>query len=51
MNYVCGCLFGDGNYIYIMEVNFKVLEKVMEEFEERWDDLLRRVVIEEDKGL
>ncbi|CAN7098590.1 unnamed protein product [Brassica rapa subsp. narinosa] len=51
LNHACGCLFGDGNYIHTMEANLKALEKAMEELEERRDDLLRRVVIEEDKGL
>jgi len=51
LNHACGCLFGDGNYIHKMEANLKALEKAMQELEERRDDLLRRVVIEEDKGL
>lgn len=51
LNHTCGCLFGDGNYIHTMEANLKALEKAMQELEERRDDLRRRVVIEEDKGL
>ncbi|KAJ4915913.1 Disease resistance protein (NBS-LRR class) family [Raphanus sativus] len=51
LNHACGCLFGDGNYIHMMETNLKTLEKTMQELEERRDDLLRRVVVEEDKGL
>ncbi|CAG7869044.1 unnamed protein product [Brassica rapa] len=51
LNHACGCLFGDGNYIHTMEANLKALKKAMQELEERRDDLLRRVVIEEDKGL
>ncbi|KAF8064789.1 hypothetical protein N665_1166s0004 [Sinapis alba] len=50
-SHACGCLFGDGNYIHMMEANLKALEKTTQELEERRDDLLRRVVIEEDKGL
>ena len=51
LNHACGCLFGDGNYIHMMEANLEALEKTIQELEERRDDLLRRVVIEEDKGL
>jgi disease resistance protein RPS2 len=34
-----------------MEANLEALQNTMQELEERRDDLLRRVVIEEDKGL
>ncbi|KAG7591838.1 P-loop containing nucleoside triphosphate hydrolase [Arabidopsis thaliana x Arabidopsis arenosa] len=51
LHHACGCLFGDGNYIHMMEANLEALEKTMQELEERRDDLLRRVVIDEDKGL
>ena len=45
LNHACGCLFGDGNYIHMMEANLEALEKTIQELEERRDDLLRRVVI------
>ncbi|KAG7548304.1 NB-ARC [Arabidopsis suecica] len=47
----CGCLFGDGNYIHLMEANLDALQKTMQELDERRDDLLRRVSIEENQGL
>nr|VDC64965.1 unnamed protein product [Brassica rapa] len=47
----CSCLFGDRNYIHMMEANLEALETAMEKLEDRRDDLLRRVSIEEDKGL
>ncbi|KAG2304821.1 hypothetical protein Bca52824_033472 [Brassica carinata] len=45
------CLFGDGNYIHMMKANLKALETTMQELRERRDDVLRRVSIEENKGL
>ncbi|CAL9237782.1 unnamed protein product [Arabidopsis halleri] len=50
-NYMCGCLFGDGNYIHMMEANLETLEENIAKLEEQRDDLLRRVLIEEDNGL
>ncbi|KAF8101058.1 hypothetical protein N665_0211s0045 [Sinapis alba] len=47
----CSCLFGNGNYIHMMKANLKALETAMQKLEERRDDLLIRVSIEEDKGL
>ncbi|KAF8096637.1 hypothetical protein N665_0304s0002 [Sinapis alba] len=44
-------LFGDGNYIHMMKANLDALETTMQELRERRDDLLRRVSIEENKGL
>ncbi|CAG7868063.1 unnamed protein product [Brassica rapa] len=46
-----GCLFGERNYIHMMEANLEALERATEKLEERRDDLLTRVSIEEDKGL
>ncbi|CAA7055705.1 unnamed protein product [Microthlaspi erraticum] len=51
LNQVCGCFFGGENYIHMMKANLEALEKTMQELKERRDDLLRRVSIEEDKGL
>ncbi|XP_019084162.1 PREDICTED: probable disease resistance protein At1g15890 [Camelina sativa] len=51
LNHACGCLFGDQNYILMMEGNLEALENTMQELEAKRDDLLRRVVLEEDKGL
>ncbi|CAA7055702.1 unnamed protein product [Microthlaspi erraticum] len=51
LNQACCCLFGDGNYIHMMEANLEALQETMLELEERRDDMLRRVSIEEDKGL
>ncbi|ESQ47323.1 hypothetical protein EUTSA_v10028114mg, partial [Eutrema salsugineum] len=51
LNQACGCLFGAGNYIHMMEANLEALENTLQQLVERRDDLLRRVVIEEDKGL
>ncbi|KAG2304820.1 hypothetical protein Bca52824_033471 [Brassica carinata] len=45
------CLFGDGNYIHMMKANLKALETTMQELRDRRDDVLRRVSIEENKGL
>uniref|UniRef100_A0A178WPL3 Uncharacterized protein n=1 Tax=Arabidopsis thaliana TaxID=3702 RepID=A0A178WPL3_ARATH len=47
----CGCFFSDRNYIHKMEANLDDLHTTMEELKNGRDDLLRRVSIEEDKGL
>ncbi|KAG7547455.1 P-loop containing nucleoside triphosphate hydrolase [Arabidopsis suecica] len=49
--HACGCFFGDGNYIHMMEANLEALQKTMKELEQRQADMLRRVDMEEDKGL
>ncbi|WZY97011.1 hypothetical protein YC2023_069340 [Brassica napus] len=51
LDQTCSCLFGDRNYIHMMEANLEALERAVEKLEERRDDLLTRVSIEEDKGL
>ncbi|KAF2594686.1 hypothetical protein F2Q70_00042698 [Brassica cretica] len=45
------CLFGEGNYIHMMKDNLEALEGAMQELKCKRDDLLRRVSIEEAKGL
>ncbi|CAH2037450.1 unnamed protein product [Thlaspi arvense] len=45
-------MFGDGNRMHMMGANLEALQKAMQELKERRDDLLRRVVTEEeDEGL
>ncbi|KAL1217274.1 putative disease resistance protein [Cardamine amara subsp. amara] len=51
LNQSCGCLFGERNYILMMESNLEVLQKTMQELKEKREDLLRRVSIEEGQGL
>ncbi|KAG5392093.1 hypothetical protein IGI04_022056 [Brassica rapa subsp. trilocularis] len=51
LNQTCSCLFGDRNYIHMMEANLGALETAMQKLRESRDDLLTRVSIEEDKGL
>jgi len=41
----------DENGMHIDEANLEALQKAMQELKEKRDDLLRRVSIEEDKGL
>uniref|UniRef100_A0A1J3GDK9 Putative disease resistance protein n=1 Tax=Noccaea caerulescens TaxID=107243 RepID=A0A1J3GDK9_NOCCA len=50
-NGAVSCIFGDGNYIHMMEANLEALQKTMLELQETRHDLLRRVSEEEDKGL
>ncbi|CDY37118.1 BnaC06g03810D [Brassica napus] len=38
----CSCLFGDRNYIHMMEANLEALERAVEKLEERRDDLCGR---------
>ncbi|CAH8357629.1 unnamed protein product [Eruca vesicaria subsp. sativa] len=51
VNQTCSCLFGNRNYIYKMKANLKALDTAMQKLEERRDDLLIRVSIEEGRGL
>ena len=44
------CLFGDRNYIHMMNTNLDALETAMQELREKRDDIARKVSIEEDKG-
>ncbi|KAL1199681.1 putative disease resistance protein [Cardamine amara subsp. amara] len=50
-SFVCGCFFSDRNYIHMMKANLDALQKTMQELENRRNDLLGRVAIEEDRGL
>ncbi|CAA7055706.1 unnamed protein product [Microthlaspi erraticum] len=46
LNQACCCLFGDGNYIHMLNANLEALEEATQELEETRADLLRRVAIE-----
>ncbi|ESQ47302.1 hypothetical protein EUTSA_v10028060mg [Eutrema salsugineum] len=51
LNQATSCLFGDGNYIHMMEANLEALKNTWQQLVERRNDLSRRVDIEEGKGL
>ncbi|CAF2055337.1 hypothetical protein HID58_069930 [Brassica napus] len=51
VNQTCSCLFGNRNYIYMMKANLEALETARQKLQERREDLLIRVSIEEGRGL